>query len=420
MDGAFGLGHAHGGHVKRRPPGDSPAGRGAGAAGQKRDGGQGPAGPVGEGGRPDGAGDADQPETGPVWHQEREAKARLESLERRRRRLIAEQKAQPAAARPAHRERPEPGAGLQAEVRALDELRDQLAAEVEVERLQAQGNEQVLQERARLAAEIRALREQRQQLGAALETEYAEATSAHEAQLLERARLEVETSGLREQRRQLATTVEAEHAEAEAAYEVQHQEWERLHTEIRALHDYRKELAAAVDAERAEAEAAFHAQQEERGRLEAEIRALHEYREQLVAAVDVERATSGTLHEAQQRERARLEAEVSQLEAQVERRVAETASAEAGSPGPDHPSEGNEPLDASGRLAAAVADLGRHMAAVLEAERAEAERLARAQREARARLEAEIGDLEKQRNRPLLASGRRVPRRVGRRGRKRG
>ena len=52
------------------------------------------------------------------------------------------------------------------------------------------------------------------------------------------------------------------------------------------------------------------------------------------------------------------------------------------------------PLDPSGRLAEAVAELGRHLASVLEAERERAARLAREQHEARSRFELDRRLLE--------------------------
>lgn len=270
---------------------------------------------------------------------------------------------------------------------------------------------EAVEDQAALETEIRSLEDRRQRLAAGLEAQQAEYDHAMEEHTAARSHLHDVVTDLEAHSAALAAELATAREEAEVARSERLQRMAELHGQAGALEEQRRQLAAMVETEYADAESAHEALVSEVTRLDGEVAALRQYRVELREAVVAGRAGAEEAKLAQEAEATRLgdeiralEVEAAQWQVEAERQSSAGASPAAdvdafpaGGPEPGHQLAGaglhvvdsGAPLDPSGRLAEAVAELGRHLAAVLEAERARSARLAREQDDARARFERE-------------------------------
>lgn len=300
---------------------------------------------------------------------------------------------------------PQPVVGRRSQVGLEDHRRGLVTAlEAEQQRV-ARADAQIVEARARLEAEIDSLEKRRRGLAAVVETREAEAEHHVRRQNVARDALVAEIAELEARESSLVAELAAAEAHAEKVRSELAETSARLERGIADRHEELVRLGAVLEAERAQAEASHQAQRLVAVRLDEEISALHETRVRLAAALDAETTRTDAEQRARMRERARLEGEIAELEAEC-RQPPEPVAAQAHGPAPLADDFADRPLDPSGRLAEAVAELGRHMAAVLQAERAEAQRSARARQEAEAAIEAERRAMAAQRAGQAAPGGR--------------
>lgn len=306
--------------------------------------------------------------------------------------------------------------------------RDLVAAAEEAEGRIEQSRREAMAANAALEAEVRSLEDRRLRLEAGLEAQQAEYDHILHEHSTARSRLDEVIADLEARGAALEADLAAADAEADAGRTERLRRIAELHDRAGAVEQQRQELAAVVEGEYAEAEAVHQERLAEVARLEADVRSLLTYRDELAAAVEAERVESERARQVQEEQAAQLRAEIADLERQTARPDPPQESpappaatngarvhaadgpiavrAPAGEP-TDDPRRREAsaatagalfsgPLDPSGRLAQAVSELGRHLASVLEAERARADRLAREQEAARARFEMERRLLEQE------------------------
>lgn len=269
-----------------------------------------------------------------------------------------------------------------------EEYRRSLVAGVESARQEVEAQRQQEREaRSVLEAEIRSLERQRRRMAADLELREAEGDHVRREHLEVRGRLTAELEHLEGRRRELAVAGAEARAGLDAVREDHDAGLARLQAEIAALNEERALAAAALGAARMEAAAECQAAVDEHDRLEHELRALGEERAQAAVAVEVARAGAEAARQADVDERTRIEKEIRALRAE-EGRMRDDAADRDGPGGTPKGRGAGQPrvLDPSGKLAASVAELGCHLAAILERERAQAARRAAERRQIEALL----------------------------------
>ena len=348
--------------------------------------------------------------------------ADVSQLDQQRRRLAAAVDAERAQAEEARRQQLDAWARLELEMSELDRKRRRLAEAVEAERSEVERVRQEQHEaRARLEAAVAELDDHRTRL-LAVQSERSEAERARQEHAEARAALAAEVAAIDEQRQRLTAAVASERADAERVRRAHAEARSRLDSEMAELDEQRRRVNAAVEAERAEAERVRNEQLEAKARLEAEIADLDRQRQRLVAAVEAEADVRHSAARAAGRDDA--EPDDDARVAQQARRKRPGSAGPAGRPG-GRPPTGNivtlmpspapaepPPADASpeaqeearARLAAAVADLARHVASVQSSQRIDTDRIRQRQLETRARQEAEEAAAAEQRRRAAEAS----------------
>lgn len=162
--------------------------------------------------------DAERAEVERVRREQSEAASRLETamaeLDQHRQRLMAVQ-AEKSEAERVHQEQVEARAALRAEVDAIDEQRRRLMAAVDAERSEAERARRAHADaRARLESEMAELDHQRRRLVEAVEAERGDVERARTEQLDAKARLSAEVAALDRERQALLAAMEADRAEA--------------------------------------------------------------------------------------------------------------------------------------------------------------------------------------------------------------
>lgn len=272
------------------------------------------------------------------------------------------------------------------------------------------------QARAVLEREIRSLERRRRRVAADLEMREAEDDDTRREQLAVRDGLADEVERLVGRQRELAGAVADARVEFEAVQQEHASSLERLQVEIGALSQERAQVAGAAEAARLEAKAARRAALDERNRIEQEIRALSGELARATAALEAARREADAACQSEN-ERSRMEQEIRALWAQERGLRGEAEAREAtGATPEDQGGRASPKLDPSGKLAASVAELGCHLAAILERERAQAERRAAERRQSEALLRARLAAAEGRGPDPPLAEGGSAARRRRRRG----
>lgn len=380
--------------------------------------------------------EAERSEVERVRHEQSDARARLEAamaeLDEHRRRLLDVQ-AEKSEAERARQEHVEARAALQADVDAIDEQRHRLMAAVEDERAEAERARQAHADaRGRLEAEMVELDQQRRRLAEAVELGRAEVERARTEQLEAKERLAAEVAALDGERQALLAAMEADRAEAA-----------RVATERAEAARAAAEQAAAADAEtaraelaRAEAELAVAAAERATADLAAASQQAAEARRAAAERAEADRAAAeqaAAAHAASAEAAAAARALTSGPAPPVARRAwgggerggadaidltsrRATGAARPGPTPPRHmrlvpgaqpptapeapaPSSEDEQAEAKARLAAAVAELARHVATTHADERIDAELLDQQMRRDEARRRADEEAAAEQRRR---------------------
>lgn len=269
----------------------------------------------------------------------------------------------------------------------LDAYHRDLVAAVDVAQREIDlGRREAEETRAVVEAEIRTLEERRQRLTTGLTAQQAEYEHVLAHRTAVRQRLGAEVGDLEARCGALHAQLATARAEADAMQREHVRVVAELEGRCRALVEERTRLTTAIEVEYPLAEKVRQDRIDVVSELEGEVAALRAYRTELATSVEAERIRIETERRAQVDETDRLQAEITLLELEAAH-LAEPEP-EVAVPPAAGLAEG-QPLDPSGQLAAAVAELGRHMAAVLEAERARSRRLAEEHRQARERFDAE-------------------------------